>query len=127
MSTIKQEKALEKIVENGGNASQAMIEVGYSPNTAKTPQKLTESKGYKAILADCGLTESFIVSNLVYDIIKKPERRLGELTLASDILGMRKKGLIIEDNTEKKYNLEDEYLDELARRMELELKKEKVF
>ncbi len=37
MSTIKQEKALEKMVENGGNIGQAMRDVGYSENTAKTP------------------------------------------------------------------------------------------
>ena len=126
MSTEKQEMALEKMVENGGNASRAMLEVGYSPNTAKTPQKLTESKGYKAILADCGHTESFIVSNLVSDIKKKPQKRLGELTLAFEILGMRKKGLIIEDKTEEKYTRNDEYLNELAIRMGEEIKNKKT-
>ena len=50
MPTIKQEKALEKMVENGGKASQAMREVGYSFNTAKTPQKLTNSKGWDELL-----------------------------------------------------------------------------
>ena len=50
MTTIKQEKALEKMVENGGNVSQAMRDVGYSENTAKTPQKLTESKGWKELI-----------------------------------------------------------------------------
>lgn len=42
MATSKQQKALAKIVENGGNVSKAMRDVGYSVNTAKTPQKLTE-------------------------------------------------------------------------------------
>ena len=37
------------MVENGGNMSKAMIDAGYSPNTAKTPQKLTNSKGFKSI------------------------------------------------------------------------------
>lgn len=50
MSTDKQEKALEKMVENGGNASRAMRDVGYSENTAKTPQKLTNSKGWQTLL-----------------------------------------------------------------------------
>lgn len=44
--TIKQKKAIKKVVENGGNVSRAMIESGYSPATAKTPQKLTESKAW---------------------------------------------------------------------------------
>lgn len=47
MTTIKQKQAIKKMVENGGNASKAMRDVKYSKNTAKTPKKLTESKGYK--------------------------------------------------------------------------------
>ncbi len=52
MSTIKQEKAFEKVVENGGNVSKAMREAGYSPETAKTPQKLTDSKGWLELLEE---------------------------------------------------------------------------
>jgi len=48
--TQKQKVAASKIVENGGNISKAMIEAGYSPATAKTPQKLTKSKGWKALV-----------------------------------------------------------------------------
>ena len=50
MPTVKQNLALEKMVENGGIVSQAMREVGYSFNTAKTPQKLTKSKGWHELL-----------------------------------------------------------------------------
>lgn len=46
MATIKQRKAFKKVVENGGNVSKAMVATGYSKATAKTPQKLTESKGW---------------------------------------------------------------------------------
>lgn len=95
MPTIKQEKALGKMVENGGNASQAMREVGYSKKTAKTPQKLTESKGFNQLLSVYGLTEELVVKALVSDIKGKPKQRLGELSLASDIMGLRKKGIII--------------------------------
>lgn len=49
MATVKQQKALDILVENGGNVSQAMIAAGYSPATAHTPQKLTESKAFKEI------------------------------------------------------------------------------
>jgi len=49
VATIKQEKAVIALVENGGNVSKAMLEAGYSENTAHTPQKLTESDGYKEI------------------------------------------------------------------------------
>lgn len=43
--------ALSKMVENGGNASQAMKDAGYSQAMAKNPQKLTRSKAVKNALA----------------------------------------------------------------------------
>lgn len=45
--TSLQRKAIINLVDSGGNVSEAMVKAGYSPNTAKTPQKLTESEGYK--------------------------------------------------------------------------------
>lgn len=48
--TYKQKLAASKIVENGGNIGKAMIEAGYSPMTAKTPSKLTRSKGWQELL-----------------------------------------------------------------------------
>lgn len=50
MATIKQKKAFNRVVENGGNVSRAMMEVGYSPATAKTPQKLTTSKSWEELM-----------------------------------------------------------------------------
>lgn len=50
MPTIKQKLAAKAVVGNGGNITKAMIEVGYSPNTANTPQKLTESDGWKELM-----------------------------------------------------------------------------
>ena len=49
MATEKQIKAISNMVENGGIASRAMVDAGYSEATAKTPQKLTESKGFKEL------------------------------------------------------------------------------
>ena len=51
MSTIKQEKALKQIIENHGNISKAMRDVGYEENTVKNPKNLTDSKGFKELLA----------------------------------------------------------------------------
>lgn len=48
-ATQKQKKAFINAVENGGNISRAMIDAKYSPATAKTPQKLTESKGWEEL------------------------------------------------------------------------------
>lgn len=50
--TIKQKLVALKITENHGNISKTMLEVGYSPNTAKKPQNLTESKGWQQLLEE---------------------------------------------------------------------------
>lgn len=52
MATERQKNAFDKVVENGGNVSSAMREVGYSEETAKTPQKLTESKGWIELMEE---------------------------------------------------------------------------
>jgi hypothetical protein len=48
--TIKQKKAIKLMVENGGNVSRAMIDAGYSPATAKNPQKLAKSKTWNELM-----------------------------------------------------------------------------
>lgn len=50
MPTMRQKLAVDKVVGNGGNITRAMLEAGYSPNTANTPQKLTESDGWKELM-----------------------------------------------------------------------------
>lgn len=50
MSTFRQKLVASKLVENGGNIGKAMIAAGYSPATAKTPQKLTQSIGWKELM-----------------------------------------------------------------------------
>ena len=49
MATIKQQRAVKNLVGNGGNVTKAMIDANYSLNTANTPQKLTESKGFQEL------------------------------------------------------------------------------
>lgn len=50
--TYKQKLVAQKMVENGGNIGKAMIAAGYSPATAKTPQKLTNSNGWKELMEE---------------------------------------------------------------------------
>lgn len=50
--TVKQQVAVKKVVENGGNVSKAMKDAGYSPATAKTPQKLTQSKAWMQLMEE---------------------------------------------------------------------------
>lgn len=37
-------------MQNGGNATQAMLDAGYSPATAHNPQKLTNSIAFKEVI-----------------------------------------------------------------------------
>lgn len=66
--TIKQKKAVEIMVGNGGNATQAMIQAGYSPNTANTPSKLTNAPEVKnelaRLLKDNGVTKEQYMMNI---------------------------------------------------------------
>ena len=85
--TPRQRKALEKLVENGGNVSKAMVDAGYSANTAVVPQKLTESKGFLALMDEAGLTEDYLNACLQSDIEAKPANRTPELSLAYKLRG----------------------------------------
>ena len=50
MPTIKQKKAFDNLVGNGGNVTKAMRDAKYSENTINTPQKLTDSKGWEELV-----------------------------------------------------------------------------
>lgn len=50
MATIKQKLAVVKIMENHGNVSKSMREVGYTGATAENPSNLTESKGFQELM-----------------------------------------------------------------------------
>lgn len=101
MATLKQRKALENMVENGGNASKAMRDAGYSPATAENPDKLTESKGFKELADEIGLTDNFIAQALYDDIKAKPKDRAKELGLAIKVRGLEKSALDITSDGEK--------------------------
>ncbi len=85
MPTIKQEKAFKTVVENGGNVSRAMLSVGYSPATANTPQKLTESKGWQELLAQ---VDDKVILDKVYDILLSSDKR-ASLSAADTLLKLK--------------------------------------
>lgn len=87
MATIKQRKAIDKLVENGGNISKAMVDAGYSPATAHTPSKLTDSIGFNELCNKLGLTEDFLINALKEDIETKKGNRKGELELGFKVRG----------------------------------------
>ena len=108
--TYKQRKALEKIVENHGNISKSMVEVGYDPDTAKNPKNLTQSKGFRQLCDEVGLTDQFILDALTDDIKGKPKNRKPELELAVKI-----KGMIVEKSENKNININVSMRDLLSR------------
>lgn len=58
---------------------------------AEMPNRIIERPGFKQALRDLGLTEELITSSLVQDIRAKPEKRIQELKLGAEILGMVKR------------------------------------
>jgi beta-glucosidase/6-phospho-beta-glucosidase/beta-galactosidase len=92
MPTLKQKRAIDKLVGNGGNITKAMKEAGYSPNTANTPQKLTESIGFKE-LCEQYLPDSLLLGALKEDIIIKKQNRKSELELGFKIKGHLKESV----------------------------------
>lgn len=59
--TQKQRLAAKEIVENGSSVSAAMRKVGYSPETAKDPGKLTRSEGFQYLMREMGLDDDTLV------------------------------------------------------------------
>lgn len=86
MPTERQKRAVELIVENGGNVSRAMREAGYTAETAKTPSKLTDSIGYQELM-EAYLPDDMLLRALSDDIEKKAANRKPELELAFKLKG----------------------------------------
>ena len=86
MATLKQKKAIDNMVGNGGNVTKAMIDAGYSPNTANTPQKLTTSVAFAELL-EAYLPDDMLLGALSEDIEEKKANRKAELELAFKLKG----------------------------------------
>ena len=104
MATLKQQRTLEKIVENRGNISKSMREAGYSRATAKNPKNLTQSKSWQE------LVEEYLPDRKIAEIhsrfLDKIEPHTGQphsdvlkaLDLAYKVKGKYKVALHIESN-----------------------------
>lgn len=78
--TDKQAKAVEIMENNGGNASRAMIEAGYSPATAKNPSKLTKSRAVQSIAKANGVTiEQYMLNIGQAMVAEKQNQFTGEV------------------------------------------------
>lgn len=86
MATERQKRAVDKIIENGGNVSKAMREAGYTEASAKNPSKLTRSDGF-AELMEAYLPDDMLLRALSDDIEKKEGNRKAEMELAFKLKG----------------------------------------
>ena len=99
MSTALQEDLAEAIVKNKSlprykrkNKTDLVVSVGYSKKVAAKKATATiEAKGVQDALENYGLTKELVTTSLVEDIESKKGKRLGELSLGADILGMKSK------------------------------------
>lgn len=64
MATVKQKKAINKLVETGGNVSRAMVLGGYSEATAHTPSKLTDSRAFKEWLEEAEVSDKILADKI---------------------------------------------------------------
>lgn len=87
MPTTKQKKGA-KVMASGGSPTEAMKEAKYAPSVIRQPKVLTDSDGFRELMADYGLTEELISMALVKDIEAKPQNRKPELELGAKILRM---------------------------------------
>lgn len=102
-----QTAAVQELVEQVGrkekiSVSRAMREskLPYTIKTAKTPKKLTESRGFREVCEHYGLTDELILKSLSEDIEKKPQDRVAELRLGAQI-----KRMIVETSENKNINI----------------------
>ena len=91
--TAKQKLAVKNIVVNlgtGGSIKSALLKSGYKELTAKNPVNVLESKGFKELSEQAGLTDIMILTALADDIKQKPRDRSKELAIACKVKGLYK-------------------------------------
>ncbi len=82
--TDRHKKAFKKMVENGGNKGLALKDAGYSYAVIKTPQKVTESKGWNELLdqhlSDSNLAEKHkeLLNSTTLDHMVFPQLRVDD-------------------------------------------------
>ena len=82
--TQKQQRALENLVADSSNLSKAMIDAGYSPRTARAPQKLTESKGFQELKKQ--YQDALIASGIDHNkLVKKMAEWIDAVKISSSL------------------------------------------
>lgn len=127
MVTEKQKKTLDNMVDNGGIIGKAMIDAGYSENTAKTPSKLTNTKGWQELM-ETHLPQELIAQKHKALLNKIDDKGEIDVTAVSKGVDMAYKiwGTYAPEksiNLNVEANITDPKARELAEKYEEELKK----
>jgi len=99
-------KVFKKVLENGGiGIGKAMIEEGYSPNTAKSPTKVTETKSWEILLEEylpddllTKVTKEGLEATMVKTSLTEPDRTLPDYAVRQRYLetALKMKNKLIE-------------------------------
>lgn len=98
MATKKQKEVAKKMVEvlkkKGGKIilGEVLKEVGYSDAVAKTPQKVTETKGFQEIMAEAGLTDKELTQKH-YELLSA--HKIDYMAFPGSLSDQEVKGLLI--------------------------------
>jgi hypothetical protein len=98
----------QKLSTGRVNKGKALKEAGYGKRVQANPKPILESKGFIQYMSEAGINEESIAAMLGEDLRAKPAERLGELKLATELLGLKENTLNV--NVKKS----DEELDSLA-------------
>jgi hypothetical protein len=112
MPTLLQKKA-SKLVENGGSLGEVMKQAGYSPNTAKTPTKLTNSKGWIELMDKylpddemLAVHQRALHATKIHGSLTEPDREVEDIPtqLKAIELGYKVKRKLSEVNVNQQFN-----------------------
>lgn len=115
-------KVFKKVLENGGKGlGKAMIEGGYSPASATTPQKMTETKSWEMLLEeylpDDLLTQTAqegLKATQVKSSFTEPDRVIPDYSVRQRYLEttLKMKKKIGDEDKDKKVIVEISFVDE---------------
>lgn len=129
--TIKQKVAFDNLVGNGGNVTKAMKDAKYTPATYNTPQKLTESEGFKQLEKEYAdsIPDELLEEKHKALLNKEDENGVIDVQAVKSGLDMayKLKGSYAPEkkvNANVNINIEDPKAQEIAEKYEEELRKQ---
>jgi len=107
MTSLLQKRAIAELVANGGTVAHAMRTAGYSPNTARTPKKLTTTKAFQKAVKPLLTKLDEQINKIADELAVKDLTTVQHESLARsmDIL-IKNKQLLSGGATERVFNIE---------------------